>query len=538
MIPATPTVQTAYQRQGAFQSAQRKNHRLKLSSAVLSPAQVAALETALTVAYQRLLVDKQRPHQSLPPCVLSGGLILRLMIDLGRDVAEIAGFAHTWVVPKSRNMPSRWGLSSWIAGPLIGRCWVLRPGVGNQNQRTQIRAIQRVCLPRTERWLDLAGLLPDRSSVPPLSPQHPSGPPVPMFSVSVQQLELDVDCFLKWARKILGPRGRLLNNLPSPASIIAEDIRWAENGDRALADIMTGTDGEDAKQDYTYPGEEVLDAQDEALAQRAGQTQPTVEGKPEINATRATSTRAVDPQVFRTAFASVDWNIDRRRDIVTEHERLTILLWLTLSISIASRARIYPLPSLQLVDPRTGAFLVLDKATRKIKPQLSDDTAAFPANALGDARIVFLPAALRRRIEAYRQHLRMLSARRDIRIDARLRISSLADRFDAGKLIWFFALRRLGQGKNAKIIMEPLRPKAVAYRVEKHLKLRLETNFARHMLRSGLVGRVSHEVIDALLGHWDQGTEPWATGSALDPMAVRAMMTAIGRAFVPMDPST
>lgn len=537
VMQPTPPALSPYQQLGAFQQAQRNNHRLRLRSGVFSPLHLAVLERALAVAHDRLKRDCQLANPRLPRCLLTGGLALRLMIDLGRDLAEIAGYNHSWVVPNCTRPPNHWGLVSWVNGQAVGRCWVLRPGVGSHPRAGHVRVIQRTCLLRTERWLDLVGLLPHPAMAPPLSLALPVGPAVPMFSASVRQLELDVDGFLNWARQILGPRGHLLSNLPPPATIVHEDISWAENGDRALADTMTGVDSDDAALDYTHPPDDVLEAQDERLAAAAGGSQSNATGAPKINASRASASKAVGLRQFRDAFAAVDWKIDRRRDIVTEHERLTVLIWLVLSVALASRARIQPLPGPQLIDPRARAFFVQDKATRKGKPPWAPETAALPANALGDARIIFVPHGLRRQIESYSRHLRLLAKRADIDPEASMRIAELTDRLEKGKLIWFFELKRTWHGSAKRLTVQPLRPTRIALLTQTVLGLRLEANFARHMLRSGLVGRVSSEVIDALLGHWEQGREPWSTGSALDPMAVRAMMATIQRATVPMPPA-
>jgi hypothetical protein len=47
----------------------------------------------------------------------------------------------------------------------------------------------------------------------------------------------------------------------------------------------------------------------------------------------------------------------------------------------------------------------------------------------------------------------------------------------------------------------------------------LPPNFTRHYLRSSLVGEVSSELIDAYLGHWVAGAEPWWNGSCLEPQS-------------------
>jgi len=47
-------------------------------------------------------------------------------------------------------------------------------------------------------------------------------------------------------------------------------------------------------------------------------------------------------------------------------------------------------------------------------------------------------------------------------------------------------------------------------------------NFARHFVRSSLIGAISSEVLHAFFGHWHQGTEPWSKTGGLDPLVYRA----------------
>ena len=63
----------------------------------------------------------------------------------------------------------------------------------------------------------------------------------------------------------------------------------------------------------------------------------------------------------------------------------------------------------------------------------------------------------------------------------------------------------------------------------------LPSNLQRHFLRTTLVGSASAESIDAMLGHWVVGTEPWGRYSGLDPFIyaedVRPLVdNALGRA--------
>lgn len=46
-------------------------------------------------------------------------------------------------------------------------------------------------------------------------------------------------------------------------------------------------------------------------------------------------------------------------------------------------------------------------------------------------------------------------------------------------------------------------------------------NFARHFMRTRLVGHCSSETLHAFMGHWLRGTEPWGTESGFDPLLYR-----------------
>lgn len=50
----------------------------------------------------------------------------------------------------------------------------------------------------------------------------------------------------------------------------------------------------------------------------------------------------------------------------------------------------------------------------------------------------------------------------------------------------------------------------------------LKENFARHYIRSKLLGRCATETLQAFMGHWNSGTEPFGAGSGLDPLLYRA----------------
>jgi hypothetical protein len=519
---------------GMLDAAQRENHDLPLRSAAFSPAQVGALKLALDTGLRRLAAGQFEPDPGSRLTLSRGGLLIRLMIDLGREVGQLAEFAHTWLQPDPSASPDSWGLVSWAKDHSVRHCWWLKPGPRGNKSILPSDGIMLAFLPETERWFELAHLplVPAPGSVCTVTAVVKSAR---LFDRSEVEMHEDVAAFIRWAKGILGPRGALLNDLTSPATIAREQISWKRHGDRVLAERVTGKDSAHAKKFYTYMRfknrkeyRTWVEARDKAelekeLAKELAVLAAWVEG----------DDKAIEPSALRRALLDFDWRIDRRKDIVVEHRRITVLLWLVLSVAVASRARRKPCPSPHAIDPRTGALLVLDKRTEKKKPQSESSVNLPPGERLGDARIVFLPRRVRLLIVAYHEHLRSLSKRADLLMRTRKRCASLARRLDEGLPIPFFELK-LQDGTNRKS-HAVLSPTAIAQHTSGMLDLLLERNFARHMLRGALIGQISHEVIDAQLGHWAQGVEPWSNGSALDPIMFRAMMSAVQAAFVSLE---
>lgn len=88
-----------------------------------------------------------------------------------------------------------------------------------------------------------------------------------------------------------------------------------------------------------------------------------------------------------------------------------------------------------------------------------------------------------------------------------------------------------------KLVVTPLadRPALEAYlKALPGLNWDLPSNFNRHYLRSALIDRLCTDAIDAYLGHWEIGCEPWWNGSCIDPLAYTARTQgAISQLFTP-----
>ena len=136
------------------------------------------------------------------------------------------------------------------------------------------------------------------------------------------------------------------------------------------------------------------------------------------------------------------------------------------------------------------------------------------------ARLVWLPQCCRQQFEHYRSHLtalrRFLFAR-ETRVDRGVGEFLRTIPFRAGPSL----VRRTFLFKNNPDQSEwkpvDVRPRSLNPYVAKHLPLPLNAN--RHHLRSRLLELgCDRNVIDAFIGHWERGREPWGSFSSLSPV--------------------
>jgi hypothetical protein len=186
------------------------------------------------------------------------------------------------------------------------------------------------------------------------------------------------------------------------------------------------------------------------------------------------------------------------------------ILW-----SLAARGIRDPVPDLRHLDRRSGLVALCDKS----------------AEDRYSTRLVWAPDGFFEHLEHYRKHLDALAER------LLLYAPTQADRIQRSLVHWrdSASVETVPEGLPA-VVVEIIDGKLVPLTAEDAtgarmpLRLRLAANSSRHYLRTYLadVG-CPDDLIDAQLGHWQHGREPWGASSSLAPvMFARAMSRYLG----------
>lgn len=517
--PVEPHAQHPAQLQGARARVHRENHALPLRKGVATPAQVAATENALSVLLRSLR------NSRLDPSLLRAGLTIRLMLDLGRSAAQLSGLRRISLASEKSCPAAEWGLVTWPneGSPKFG--WWLPAGVHIDPKRSEITDRGAVWLPlleRTSPWLAMAGLLEGRCA------------PSPLLAATPREAKLDAAAFQAWAKATLGPLARALPRVDRLPGTVIEKLAWASTGDRTLGRQIGGQDLEHSAARSYYTSLPVSKAamlyakaiaspiSDLSLAAEADNTgRIAIPSFAKSAFTRASdSGRVCD---IRSTLELLGPKPDQRQkdgELIASHNNLVARLWILLALSTATRSVIDWVPGLRRIEPRTGGLIVLDKDRASALGKVADQTLG---TSLGRARLVFLPPAVQEMLRFYIDHLRTLSGRNNIHTRSKAVIDRHVEGLEADDVLPFLILQEHPKGLAEKGLV--VRQAKVLWLKEAIAGLAdVPANFARHILRSGLVGHLPQSVVDAWLGHFDLGTEPWSNGSAFDPSAYRALL--------------
>jgi hypothetical protein len=189
----------------------------------------------------------------------------------------------------------------------------------------------------------------------------------------------------------------------------------------------------------------------------------------------------------------------RRIDIVRIHDAITRYTIVMVALALGVR-HLRALPSSTRIDRATGFVAISDK--RENRPELPSGYRQ---------RLLWVCEEAQEQIRLYEAHLKAVEHRLQVALPATGRDGALP----------VFALSSVGGGA---FVAESLPPLTLMLELTYH-GLRVRRNAWRHFLRSHLVGECSGEVIRAFMGHWEQGMEPWAGDSALDPLAYRRSLS-------------
>lgn len=175
----------------------------------------------------------------------------------------------------------------------------------------------------------------------------------------------------------------------------------------------------------------------------------------------------------------------RKKPIVAMHNAMTLYTALFYLIATCARPTRGLLPSLDWIDPLTGYQMLDDK----------------PAKHRDKTRLIWVSQECQDQLGLYQSHLETMRERHPHLVPAENNGSPYLIA-DDGSL----------QDLDRALLRKSLREKDWPY----------PPNFARHFVRSALIGTVSSETLHAFFGHWHQGTEPWSNMAGLDPLAYRA----------------
>jgi len=219
---------------------------------------------------------------------------------------------------------------------------------------------------------------------------------------------------------------------------------------------------------------------------------------PDIGSARVPSRKVVQSLVAQLQQQICTWrdfyakNNDHR-NLIQYHNALTRYTAIYIAYATGIRAVTHPFPDEENIDHETHYCVISDKD--------SDDHY--------HTRLVWLPPDCHKQYLLYRSHSQLVAS-----IMANVR----NDFFTKAQGRFFFLEEN---GSPAGIT-----PKRLYDFSDLPTPISIAENGNRHMLRSWLLVRgVSPEVINAFLGHWFLGEEPWAQHSALSPHQYRLSLS-------------
>ncbi len=199
--------------------------------------------------------------------------------------------------------------------------------------------------------------------------------------------------------------------------------------------------------------------------------------------------------VARTEAAEGEQKLKRLHNVLTVY---TIML---VASATGYREVSDPLFQRAEIDWETGFAVISDKDT--------DD--------LYNARIVWLPPVCIEQLDRYQKHLSLLEQRlftmnQDLFFSVRRK--AVGGRRPLRENPSFMYLDKNQNG----LPLQPRILKSLVGKVNYHLKV----SSARHFLRTNLIAQgCPVEVVNAFLGHWERGLEPWGSHSGLSPFDYR-----------------
>jgi hypothetical protein len=186
------------------------------------------------------------------------------------------------------------------------------------------------------------------------------------------------------------------------------------------------------------------------------------------------------------------------------HKELTIYTVMMLGFATGFRAVRDPLFQESEIDRTTGFGLISDKD--------SDD--------FYNARIIWLPQLCIRQLDNYQRHVKSLQHwlfNRNQDLFFKVRRQGISGRSTSREFPALFLLNDSGDD----LTVQPKLMEDLLAEINYHLPM----NANRHYLRSNLIAdNCPVEVVDAFMGHWERGQEPWCRYSGLSPSVYKEQL--------------
>lgn len=281
-------------------------------------------------------------------------------------------------------------------------------------------------------------------------------------------------------------------SLRSFESWLFHKIASAENGDLAIAAIITGRDPPIVQSVLHYT--QTDSSQTWSVLTTALNGLDKFGARPSMTGSQALGSRFAPPKSdlqsitkrMRKAL-SITPNSDEA--IEKFHNAMTIYTAFFYLYATGCRPTAALIPSNSAIDPDTGFTILDDKA--------SPDGFK--------TRLVWVSHECRAQLANYERHLERLA----------MAFPNLCS--------------KIKQTMNPLIMsngqIKSLKPSGLR-REMRALGWEFPLNAGRHYLRSRLIGEIGSEALHAFLGHWHLGIEPWSKEAALDPLSYRAELAA------------
>jgi len=290
----------------------------------------------------------------------------------------------------------------------------------------------------------------------------------------------------------LDPTGRLTETKLS--NFLFFRILQQSNGDVCAASLITGDEHrlahvrlfysmisiEHLQQVYLYATQDLVSQ----LFAATGKTNPVAAPSPTYIKDKYVGSRLCPTlDSVRTGIERIQAEIQicaDKDDHIGVHNYYTLLTLWHFTFATACRAIETPYMSLSEIDIPSGITLLSDK----------DDGTKYKA------RLVWLPPHVLSRMESYQKYQADLFSKNPNLVTSET------------PSIFFLEKGRNGKFKTVDIRPRTLEPMMAPY-------IPYPANFHRRFMRTELLARgCSIEVVDAYMGHWSLGEEPWATFSS------------------------